>query len=271
MIEAHKGSGDGGCRSPGILNTTPGRQNLIPDWLYRSSVSKSPREPSWAFFDTFTCSLAPSFMAAACYMAFGRLVYWVTPESYRSMRYLWVPVRWITTIFVTFDIISFLIQFLGLASLAASVTSEDSDATLLDKVEKSLRIVKLGLIVQLLCFVIFTVVGVRMLSVNKRWRDQWPDTGRWKQLNWAINCACALLVVSPQPLHVGELDHLIVFRSAPFSEYSNLVVKAIVIFKPTKPRSGSLMPSQCLVTSSASPPPQCFCYVGAHNRCQLSL
>jgi succinate dehydrogenase/fumarate reductase cytochrome b subunit len=113
------------------------------------------------------------------------------------MRYLWVPVRWITTIFVTFDILSFLVQFLGLASLAASVTSNDNDQTLIDKVEKSLRIVKLGLIVQLLCFVVFTVVGVRMLMVNKRWRAQWPDTGRWKQLNWAINCACALLVVGP--------------------------------------------------------------------------
>ena len=43
----------------------------------------------------FTVVLAPSIMAASCYMAFGRLVWYITPHSKLNFKKLWIPPRWV--------------------------------------------------------------------------------------------------------------------------------------------------------------------------------
>ncbi len=53
------------------------------------------------------------------YEPIGRLIWWVTPSSYPGFSTFWVPARWITPLFVTFDLGSFYIQFLGLAAVTA--------------------------------------------------------------------------------------------------------------------------------------------------------
>ena len=57
--------------------------------------------------------VAPAVMAAACYMAFGRVVLWAVPPRFQTARYLWVPARRITPIFVGSDVFSFFIQAIG--------------------------------------------------------------------------------------------------------------------------------------------------------------
>lgn len=53
--------------------------------------------------------LAPPFYAASIYMVLGRLVRYLQAESLSLL-----PVRWITKIFVTADVISFLTQSTGM-------------------------------------------------------------------------------------------------------------------------------------------------------------
>src|SRR5947207_11824171 len=70
--------------------------------------------------------LAPAVVAAGFYMAYARVIFWVTPPSYRTFRWMWVPARFITPIFVTFDVISFGIQVIG-ASIIAAAQPWESD------------------------------------------------------------------------------------------------------------------------------------------------
>ncbi len=136
-------------------------------------------------------------MAAACYMAFGRVVWWVTPSSQRGFRQLWVPARWITPLFLTFDLGAFCIQFLASTAtgLAALRYQQGEDRQRL--AEKGIAVIKLGLFLQLTGFALFSVVSIRFIVVSKRWRDQWPfqARGNWRRLAWAINVACILITV----------------------------------------------------------------------------
>ncbi|KAI9649427.1 hypothetical protein NHQ30_002003 [Ciborinia camelliae] len=127
--------------------------------------------------------LAPALMAASCYMAMGRVILHATPTSSRTIKNLWVPPRWMTPIFVTCDVIAFLIQVFG----ATSATSKDPKT-----VQKGYNIMKVGLVIQLLCFGFFLVVSLRFHVVSKRFQNSWPDT-QWKKLLMAINIASALI------------------------------------------------------------------------------
>ena len=49
-------------------------------------------------------------------MTFGRLVWLVTPVEERTFSKLWAPARWITLFFICFDLLSFVLQAIGLAT-----------------------------------------------------------------------------------------------------------------------------------------------------------
>lgn len=142
-------------------------------------------------------SLAPSFIAAACYMVFGRLIWLVTPATWRGFRSLWVPARWITPIFVTLDLLSFFIQLAGLGSVASAHSPNISAEESQKRLENGTSTLKTGLIVQLFGFGIFTVIGLRFVVVSRKWKNDWPDDGgRWRRCVWVINICCALIMVS---------------------------------------------------------------------------
>jgi len=155
-----------------------------------------------------TIMLCPSVAAAACYMAFGRVVYHVTPEERRNFKNLWVPARFITPIFVILDIIGFLIMFIGLGGMAASVTNDDikSDPKKLKStVDNALIALKVGLVLQLICFLIFTLLASRFIMVSKRWRNQWPDA-KWRKFALVICAACFFLLIR-SVFRVFEFTH----------------------------------------------------------------
>ncbi|KAI5797580.1 RTA1 like protein-domain-containing protein [Geopyxis carbonaria] len=152
-----------------------------------------------AYIINFTLLLlAPSFLAAGCYMAFGRVIYYVAPPARRNVRNMWVPARFITPIFVVLDILSFLIVALGGIRVSAAITKLNevgsNKAKARSDLEAGYNTAKIGVIVQLACFGFFTFVGARILFVAKQWQSQWPDSGAWKRLAWAINGACALIL-----------------------------------------------------------------------------
>ncbi|KAG0651878.1 rtm1 [Hyphodiscus hymeniophilus] len=127
--------------------------------------------------------LAPALMAASCYMAMGRVVLHVTPKAYCNARSLWVPPRFMTPVFVTCDVVAFLIQVFG----GTSSVSNDVDTQ-----KRGYTIMKIGLVVQLLAFGFFIVISFRFHVFSKRFRSSWPDA-KWIPFLWAINIGCLMI------------------------------------------------------------------------------
>ena len=71
--------------------------------------------------------LAPSFLAAACYTAFSRVVWFSCPTHSLRFKTLWCFPRWITPTFVTFDLFSFLVQLVGSSLISHSYDDDTSE------------------------------------------------------------------------------------------------------------------------------------------------
>jgi hypothetical protein len=144
--------------------------------------------------------LAPSFLAAACYTAFSRVVWFSCPTHALSFKHLWCFPRWITPTFVIFDLFSFLIQLVGGGLISRSYDHDDSHDRSIEQTEKKVMagrvILVLGLILQMSCFASFAVIALRYFVISKKWRDE--DLGDWKmwrKLSWMINIAAGLITL----------------------------------------------------------------------------
>lgn len=71
--------------------------------------------------------LAPVLMAACCYVLFSRILFLVVPREERTIGLCWVPARFITPLFVGFDVVALFIQLIG-AIMISSVGHSDSNA-----------------------------------------------------------------------------------------------------------------------------------------------
>ena len=140
--------------------------------------------------------LAPSFLAAGCYMTFGRMVYWVTPETKRTFRNIWAPARFVALIFTFLDAFSFFIQCLGVLYLIATFSRRDLT---IPQQENALRItyavLQFGFIMQTSVFGIFSIIAFRFMIASNAWGNEWPDPGRWRKLGWAVVVASLLVTV----------------------------------------------------------------------------
>ena len=156
--------------------------------------------------------IAPSFLAAACYMTFGRIVYLVTPENRRGIGQTWVPIRHVTTIFVALDFFTFVIQCIGVIVMIAYISQiESAEARTpgakqaVDFAERGLarayRLLQAGFIMQIVFFVAFLVIAFRFMFVAKSWRYDWPEqgNGKWRKIAWAVIGASGLVTVSKYP------------------------------------------------------------------------
>ena len=132
--------------------------------------------------------VAPAVMAAACYMAFGRLIIWVVPAKLQSFKQLWVPVRRLTPFFVGFDVFSFFVQAAGASMLAYA---EDEPAF-----DSGRRIVLLGLLVQLIMLGLFCVAGVRLVLLlrGRLASESLPTDTNWQKFLKAILAAAGLIL-----------------------------------------------------------------------------
>ncbi|KOS47830.1 hypothetical protein ACN38_g1129 [Penicillium nordicum] len=120
--------------------------------------------------------LAPPLYAASIYMVLGRTVTYLQAENL-SM----VPIKWMTKIFVTGDVFSFLLQCAGggLMSTGGNMREAGSNITIG------------GLVVQLLFFGFFVIVTTvfhfrisrQPTSKSQLDRDQTRGDG-WRQRNW---------------------------------------------------------------------------------------
>jgi hypothetical protein len=154
--------------------------------------------------------LAPVVIAGAIYVAFGRLVLKVVPPEGRTLGLLWVPVRWLTPIFVFFDIAALLIQVTGALML---VNTPDTDPDYRKKITTGRDIATAGVTLQIVAFGIFCIVCIRFHITSLKYKKQQisgsssdkfgvssDTTGktykpRWWWLLYTIEGACLLVLV----------------------------------------------------------------------------
>ncbi|KAF5629640.1 rta1 domain protein [Fusarium tjaetaba] len=144
--------------------------------------------------------LPPVLMAGVIYVIFARIVFWVVPPESRTLRFLWVPARFITLLFVGFDIISLLLQLVA-AVLIAGTDPTDPDAKSKLNLGKTLGLV--GVSTQIAGFGLFTVSAIRFHFAARRLspdfaKDNQERHGivkKWQTLLIVVNVSCLLILV----------------------------------------------------------------------------
>ncbi|KAF2682055.1 hypothetical protein K458DRAFT_433049 [Lentithecium fluviatile CBS 122367] len=144
--------------------------------------------------------LAPSFLAAACYTAFSRVVWFSCPKHALSFKTLWCFPRYITPTFVIFDLFSFVIQLAGAGAISRNYDLDRDPGRTIGSSEKRVLsgriILILGLILQLSCYMAFAIIAMRYFFISKQWRSS--DLGDWKmwrRLSYLINIAAGLITL----------------------------------------------------------------------------
>ncbi|KAF2708806.1 hypothetical protein K504DRAFT_407964 [Pleomassaria siparia CBS 279.74] len=164
-------------------------------------ISATDEQDNLPFIISFLMILlAPSFLAAACYTAFSRVVWFSCPTYALSFKTLWCFPRWITPTFVIFDLISFLIQLVGAGQISRSYDRDTSHDRSIEGSEKKVTsgrvILVLGLILQMSCFATFAIIAIRYFFISRFWRDD--DLGDWKmwrKLSWMITIVAGLITL----------------------------------------------------------------------------
>jgi hypothetical protein len=144
--------------------------------------------------------LAPSFLAAACYTAFSRVVWFSCPTYALNFKTLWCFPRWITPTFVIFDLFSFLIQLVGASQISTHYDKDKSSDRTIESAEvKALPgriILVLGLILQMMCFVSFSVISCRYFYISRNWRAfDLGDMKLWRKLSYTINLSSIIIAL----------------------------------------------------------------------------
>lgn len=125
--------------------------------------------------------LGPILFAATVYMTLGRLIRRVHAEQHSPIR-----VNWLTRVFVSGDVLSFLLQGTGAGIMAVGSMASLGKA-----------IVMVGLVVQLVVFTLFIITAVLFHSRMLKWptRHAFDSAFSWKKHLYILYAACALIIV----------------------------------------------------------------------------
>jgi len=154
---------------------------------------ESPFLASWLMI-----LLAPSFLAAACYTAFSRVVWFSCPTHALNFKTLWCFPRWITANFVCFDLLSFLVQLVGASQISRQYDEDtQGNRTIAASERKALPgriILIMGLVMQLLCFLSFSIISMRYFYISRHWAaHDLGDLHLWRKLGYTINLSSVLI------------------------------------------------------------------------------
>lgn len=156
--------------------------------------------------------LSPVLMTGIIYVVFGRMVFHVVPAEARTTKLLWVPPRWITPIFVGFDVISLFLQLVG-AVMIAGTSPTDKDAK--NKLKTGKDVALIGVSVQIAAFGLFSIIAGRFHFTSKRFKadldrrlqkipgekmvtipgSKRKFRPRWELLLYIVNISCALILI----------------------------------------------------------------------------
>lgn len=129
-------------------------------------------------------------------------MYWATPESKRTLRHTWIPIRWITTFFVSWDMAGFFISCIGVFVLIANTTKKDlTPEQQISGLEMTYNILRVAFVWQIIFFGLFSIVAIRFMLASKAWKYDWPEGGnsQWRKIGWVVNGAAILITVSQCP------------------------------------------------------------------------
>ncbi|KAF7871628.1 hypothetical protein EAF04_003735 [Stromatinia cepivora] len=127
--------------------------------------------------------LAPAFFAASIYMVLGRIIVLTDGEQYSVIR-----AKWLTKIFVTGDVLSFLMQSAG-GGLLASTTSASG-------VQTGEHIITVGLVVQVLFFAFFIVTaGLFHFRIMRENGGSAASTVPWQQYLMILYLASTFIMI----------------------------------------------------------------------------
>lgn len=164
-------------------------------------VSATDTEPNGPFLVAFLMILlAPSFFAAACYMAFSRIVWFSCPTHALSFKTLWCFPKYITPTFVIFDLFSFAIQLAGASTISCAYDRDNSPSRSIESAERRVVagrvILILGLILQLSCYMAFAIIAMRYFVISLHWRhEDLGDFHMFRRLSYFINIAAGLITL----------------------------------------------------------------------------
>ncbi|KAH6995927.1 RTA1 like protein-domain-containing protein [Ilyonectria sp. MPI-CAGE-AT-0026] len=144
--------------------------------------------------------LAPVMMAGVIYVIFSRIVFWVVPPESRTLRILWVPPRFITVIFVGFDVVALLLQLVAAVLISGT---DPTDANAKDKINLGKDLGLAGVSIQITGFGLFTIAAIRFHFTSKRLDGQFARMNQakhdiqrhWSKLLFAVNGSCFLILI----------------------------------------------------------------------------
>ena len=99
---------------------------------------------------------------------------------------------------MSFDILSFCIQCLGVGVILSTVTAKNATHDQLQvTLQSGMRILRFGLILQMVVFGIFVLLATRFIVTSRQWKQYWPDGGSntWRTLAWVLNLSSFLVTV----------------------------------------------------------------------------
>jgi hypothetical protein len=144
--------------------------------------------------------LAPTFLAAACYTAFSRVVWFSCPPDRLNARTLWCWPRWITVTFVCWDLVASAVQVVGASTLSEHYARDHAPQRSMEESERDVvagRVVLvIGLLMQVSCYLSFAIIALRYFIISLSFRNE--DLGDWKmwrKLSYMINIAAGLITL----------------------------------------------------------------------------
>ncbi|KAF1955693.1 hypothetical protein CC80DRAFT_77324 [Byssothecium circinans] len=144
--------------------------------------------------------LAPSFLAAACYTAFSRVVWFSCPTESLNFKTLWCFPKYITPTFVIFDLVSFVVQLAGASTISKHYDHDDAASRSIEESERRVvtgRVVLVtGLIMQLSCYLTFSIIALRYFIISLSFRaTDLGDWKMWRRLSYLINFAAGIITL----------------------------------------------------------------------------
>lgn len=158
----------------------------------RYPFARDPHDSNIFLVEYLLVVLSPCAFIAGTYVVLGRIARYLRCDEYLLIR----PTR-VTIVFVTADILTFVIQALG----GALVVSQPGD---IDKVKLGGKLFKIGFILQVLCFSFFCLlVVVFAIRVHSREPRIWtadsdaqkPWHSDWRALLGALIVACVTVMI----------------------------------------------------------------------------
>ncbi|KAJ5691897.1 hypothetical protein N7462_001320 [Penicillium macrosclerotiorum] len=163
----------------------------IIGYIARAAAHTNTKSVPIYSIQTILILLAPPLYAASIYMVLGRLVRHLRAESY-SM----VPLKWMTSIFVTGDVIAFLMQAAGGGIMASGTISA---------MQTGEHITIGGLCVQLVFFTFFVITSVvfhvrirsrpTQQTIGARQNHGLRITRSWESVLWGLYAASILILI----------------------------------------------------------------------------